>query len=67
MQAKSSVIPPQSSAPSFTSCCGSLTGSERSITASRKLKMAVLAPMPSASEMRATNVIAGVRSIERRP
>ena len=31
----------------MTSCCGSLTGSTRSITAFVTVKIAVLAPMPS--------------------
>ena len=46
---------------------GFFTGSERSMTASIRLKMAVLAPMPSASESSATMVTPGERSMVRNP
>ena len=37
------------------------------MTASRRLKMAVLAPIPSASERSATIVTMGLRNIARQP
>src|SRR5690606_17621647 len=49
-----------------TSSSGSGTGSERSITASMRLKMAVLAPMPSANDSTATVVKPGLRSSPRK-
>src|ERR1700733_3249266 len=45
---------------------GSLTGSERSRIASRKLKIAVFAPMPSARESTASAVNARLFSIARK-
>src|SRR6185369_11805310 len=45
-----------------TSCSGCLTGNIFTITASTKLKIAVFAPMPSASESTATQVNAGFLS-----
>jgi hypothetical protein len=51
----------------MTSCCGSFTGRERSITASIMLKMAVLAPMPRASESSATSVMPGECNMARKP
>src|SRR5438046_7481795 len=45
----------------WTSSPGSATGKSRSITVSIKPKMAVLAPMPRASERTATAVTRGVR------
>jgi hypothetical protein len=53
--------------PNNTSSAGSFTGKDRSMTASSRLKMAVLAPMPKASESRATTVIAGLRNMARLP
>src|SRR5580700_959431 len=44
-----------------TSCDGSLTGSSRSNNWSTSVKMAVLAPMPRASEPTATKVNSGLR------
>src|SRR5712691_2672684 len=44
---------------SRTSCCGSLTGSSRNKTWSRRVKMAVFAPMPSARVRTATAVKPG--------
>src|SRR5437763_427012 len=44
---------------SRTSCCGFLTGSVLSSTASMRLKIAVFAPMPRASESTATAVKPG--------
>ena len=44
---------------SSTSCSGSRTGSWRSISVLIRLKIAVLAPMPSARERMATAVNAG--------
>jgi hypothetical protein len=60
-------MPQVSPFPSSTSCCGFFTGNERNITASIRLKMAVFAPIPSASESSATSVMPGERSIARRP
>ena len=45
----------------MTSCSGCATGSRRSINWSISVKMAVLAPMPSASEDTATRVNSGLR------
>ena len=61
------VTPLPCALPSSTSRCGSFTGSERSSTASSRLKIAVFAPIPSASESSATPVSALLRSIERTP
>ena len=44
---------------SITNCSGCSTGRSRSITASTRLKMAALAPIPSASVKTATRVIWG--------
>ena len=44
-----------------TSCSGALTGSIRSNTSSTRVKIAVLAPMPSAIEITATAVNNGER------
>jgi hypothetical protein len=52
--------------PSCTSRCGSSTGSERSITALRMLKMAVLAPMPSARDSTAVAAKPGLARRVRR-
>ena len=46
--------------PTSTSCSGDWTGSQRSISASITLKIAVLAPMPSASVTTTTLANAGV-------
>ncbi len=53
--------------PNRTSLSGSWTGSDLSITASSKLKMAVLAPMPSASESTAIRVNPGLFNSMRNP
>src|SRR5439155_556051 len=45
----------------MTNCSGFLTGSRRSINWSIKVKMAVLAPIPNASEATATSVNKGLR------
>ena len=50
----------------WTSSCGFRTGSHRSINASIRLKIAVLAPMPRASAARATAVKPMFRRIVRR-
>ena len=42
-----------------TSCCGSLTGSRRNTTAFNRLKIAVFAPMPSATDSTAVNMKPG--------
>src|SRR2546426_12198678 len=42
-----------------TSCCGSFTGSARSITALRTVNIAVFAPMPKASVITETRVNVG--------
>src|SRR3989442_2860104 len=54
--------PAESALPPFrsASCCGSLTGSERSSKLFTSEKIAVLAPMPSASDRTATMVTTGV-------
>src|SRR5579859_7504265 len=52
---------------SCTSSSGFCTGKSRSITVSIKLKITVFAPMPRASEKRATLVITGVRPRMRSP
>jgi len=44
----------------ITSCSGSCTGSRRSINWSTRVKMAVFAPMPNASEATATTVKSGL-------
>src|SRR3989442_1207194 len=49
-----------------TSCWGSLTGRSRSRTWSRRVKMAVLAPMPRARVRTATAVKPGVRASMRK-
>src|SRR5713101_2464511 len=49
-----------------TSCCGSLTGRRRRRTWSRRVKMAVLAPMPRARVRIATAVKPGVRASMRK-
>ena len=51
---------PGVSSVSCTNCCGSRTGSHRSINASIRLKIAVLAPIPSASVSTITSVKPGV-------
>src|SRR5437667_8451806 len=51
---------------SRTSCCGSLTGSSRNKTWSRRVKMAVFAPMPRARVRTATAVKPGVRASMRK-
>ena len=50
-----------------TSCCGSFTGSIFSSTVSIRLKMAVLAPIPSASDITATAVKPGLLASSRTP
>src|ERR1019366_125981 len=45
----------------MTSCSGRATGRRRSINWSIRVKMAVLAPMPRASEATATSVKSGLR------
>src|SRR6266571_6108941 len=47
---------------SKTSCCGSLTGRSRNKTWSKRVKMAVFAPMPRARVSTATAVKPGVRA-----
>ena len=47
--------------PIATSCSGSETGSERTMTASIKVKIAVLAPIPSASAATMTAVNPALR------
>ena len=54
-------IPHERPAPNNTNCFGCFTGSFRSRSASITLKMAVLAPIPRASERMATPVKAGLR------
>src|SRR3954464_9119956 len=49
------------------SACGSWTGRGRSSTALTRLKIAVLAPMPSASDNTATSVNPGLLASIRRP
>src|SRR6266851_274508 len=51
---------------SRTSCWGSLTGRRRNKTWSRRVKMAVLAPMPRARVRTATAVKPGVRASMRK-
>jgi hypothetical protein len=46
---------------------GFCTGSDRNMTASINEKIVVFAPIPSESEKRATAVIAGLRSMARKP
>ena len=50
----------------ITSCSGCTTGSRRSINWSMSVKIAVLAPIPSASEATATRVKSGLRRKLRR-
>ncbi len=45
----------------ITNCSGALTGSSRSNNWSRSVKIAVLAPIPNASESTATVVNKGLR------
>jgi hypothetical protein len=54
------VVDPAGTICTSTSSCGFLTGSQRSIKASIRLKIAVLAPMPSASVSTITNVKPGL-------
>src|SRR6267378_150056 len=51
---------------SRTSCCGSLTGSSRNKTWSRRVNIAVFAPMPSAKVRTATAVKPGERASMRK-
>ena len=51
----------------FTNRAGSSTGNDRNIRASMMLKMAVFAPMPSASDNTAVAVNAGLPNSERIP
>src|SRR5439155_14919536 len=62
-----SVPPARSPVPNKTSWPGFCTGNSRSRTAFSRLKMAVFAPIPSASESTATAVKPGFLASIRRP
>ena len=58
--------PPPNSLPKATRSCGLVTGSDFSMRLLMRVKMAVLAPMPRASERMATAVKPGLFAIMRR-
>src|ERR1700751_819669 len=64
---KPSLFPEEVAGPKKTSALGSSIGSILRISASTKMKIAVLGPIPKASDKMATSVVTGLLSIPRTP